>query len=465
VTLSAPRSGSIRGRLLSRLGLLFACGMVVLYLAATSYARFAADSSFDRLLLGSAGSITETLSVTPGEVRADIPYAALDMLAAAPDDRVFYRVIGTGGETVSGYGDLPAGPAPSARARETGAPRFFDARYRGEPVRFVTMGREVRFGGRSGWIRVQVGQTRAARTALAKSLTIRALLPILAMTMLAGVVVWLTVRRAVRPLEAAGARIASREAADLSPITASLPSEVMPLVAAINLFMARLDSNLLAMRSFIADAAHQLRTPLTTLLVQLRSAETNKGAVRDASIAAAGQSAGRLARLVDQLLSDAMVTHLSEQSRAAPMDLRRTVEQSLQDSLPVIQDADVRFTTALDAAPIVGDPVMVAEAINNLIHNALKYGAGADGETELALTLTRADDCFLLEIADRGPGVAAETLPQLGDRFRPGPASQGGAGLGLAIARQVMAQHGGTLELANRPDGPGFRAVLGFRAA
>ena len=92
-----PEAGSIRGRLLGSLGLLFGCGMIALYLAATSYARFAADSSYDRLLLGSAGSITETLSVTPGEVRADIPYSALDMLAAAPDDRVFYRVIGTEG--------------------------------------------------------------------------------------------------------------------------------------------------------------------------------------------------------------------------------------------------------------------------------------------------------------------------------------------------------------------------------
>lgn len=461
--MSALSAGSIRGRLLSRLALLFACGMVVLYLAATSYARFAADSSFDRLLLGSAGSITETLSVTPSEVRADIPYAALDMLAAAPDDRVFYRVIGAGGRTVTGYGDLPTGPSPSARERETGSPRFFDAPYRGEPVRFVVMGREVRYGGRSGWIRVQVGQTRAARSALARSLTIRALVPILAMTMLAGLVVWLTVRRAVRPLEAAGARIASRDAGDLSPITASLPSEVVPLIAAINLFMARLDGNLLAMRSFIADAAHQLRTPITALLVQLRSAETNKGVVRDASLAAAGQSAGRLARLVDQLLSDALVKHLSEQRRVAPMDLRRTVAQSLQDSLPVIEDADVRFTTSLETAPILGDAVMVEEAIKNLIHNALKYGASPDGETEVALTLTRADDRFVLEIADRGPGVRAGRLAHLGERFRPGEA--GGAGLGVAITRQVMAQHGGRLDLANRTDGAGFRAVMSFPAS
>lgn len=459
-----PEAGSIRGRLLGSLGLLFGCGMIALYLAATSYARFAADSSYDRLLLGSAGSITETLSITPGEVRADIPYSALDMLAAAPDDRVFYRVIGTDGATVTGYADLPSGPKRPSRGDETGAPSFFDSNYRGEVVRFVIMGREVRFNGHSGWVRVQVGQTRAARSALAQSLTIRALLPILAMTVLAGIVVRLTVRRAVRPLEVAGSNLAGRDASDLSPIAASVPSEVVPLVHAINAFMGRLDNNLATMRTFIADAAHQLRTPLTALLVQLRSAETNTGAARTGSIEAANLSASRLARLVDQLLSEATITHLAEQRRSAPLDLRRIVEQSLQDCLQQTAHADVRFTTDLPSAPIHGDGVMIAEAIKNLVHNALRYGAGESDEVLLEIHLVRRSDRFVLSLCDRGPGVPHKVLPELGQRFRTGSSASGGAGLGLAIAQQVMDRHGGSLTLANRADGPGFCAILNFPA-
>lgn len=460
--MAADRVRSIRGRLLWGLGLLFAGGMVALYLAATSYARFAADSSFDRLLLGSAASIAETLSVTPGEVRADIPYAALDMLSAAPDDRVFYRVSAPDRSTVTGYGDLPAGPV--LQARDNPGPIFFDAPYRGEQVRFVVTGREVRTGGRSGWVRVQVGQTRTARTGLARELTIRAVLPILAMTLLAGVVVWLTVRRAVLPLETAGANLAAREAADLSPITAPVPSEVAPLVTAVNAFMARLDSNMAVLRNFIADTAHQLRTPLTALLVQMRSAETSEGADRQASIEAASRSAGRLARLVDQLLSEAMIAHLADERRAAPFDLRRTVEQSLQDSVPSMSEADVRFTCDLATAPLTGDEVMVAEAVKNLIHNALKYGADENGEVFVAVTLERSGEHLQLSVCDEGPGIDPTARKDLGQRFRTGHPAQGGAGLGLAIVRQVMERHGGALTVADRAGG-GLCVVLDFPAA
>lgn len=460
--MASLRAGSIRGRLLWGLGLLFAAGMVALYLAATSYARFAADSSYDRLLLGSAGSITETLSVTPGEVRADIPYAALDMLSAAPDDRVFYRVIAPDASTVTGYGDLPA--APMLEARNNAAPIFFDATYRGEQVRFVVTGREVRTGGHSGWVRVQVGQTRTARTGLARELTIRALLPILAMTLLAGLVVWLTVRRAVRPLETVGANLAAREAADLSPITAPVPSEVAPLVTAVNAFMARLDSNMAMLRNFIADSAHQLRTPLAALLVQMRSAETTKGADRQASIQAASRSASRLARLLDQLLSEAMIAHFAEERRTAPFDLRRTIEQSLQDSVPLMSEADVRFTCGLRSAPLIGDAVMVAEAVKNLIHNALKYGAGEDNEASVTVTLERSGEHLLLSVCDRGPGTDPNALEELGQRFRSGHSAQGGAGLGLAIVRQVMERHGGALTVSNR-EGGGLCVALDFPTA
>lgn len=452
---------SIRGLLLFQLSVLFAVGMLALYLAATSYARFAADSSFDRLLLGSAGAIAETLSITPDEVRVDVPYAALDMLAAAPDDRVFYRVIGPDGETVTGYADLPAPPGVRAPAVSSGAPRLFDAPYRGEEVRFAIIGREVRVAGKSGWVWLQVGQTRVARRLLADELTIRAVLPILAMTVLAAVVAWASVGRAVRPLETVGADLTVRSAADLSPIATKVPSEVVPLIEAINQFMARLDSNMNTLRTFIADAAHQLRTPLTALIVQTRSAETNTGRVREDSIAAAGQSATRLARLVDQLLSDAMVAHRAQAHLAAPFDLRRTVEVSLQDCVSLSHDADIRFTTASDSAMMMGDEVMIAEAIKNLLHNALAHGKG-DGSREqrVDVFLSREGSNLELTIRDNGPGMADNAIAGLGERFR--SQSVGGVGLGLAIAMQVAQNHGGALQVSNVDNtrGCGLQATL-----
>lgn len=457
---SRPRS--IRSLLLWQLGVLFAAGMVALYLAASSYARFASDSSFDRLLLGSAGSILETLSITPTEVRADIPYAALDMLAAAPDDRVFYRVIGTEGATVTGYEDLPADWRRDGSGEDSGAPRFFDASYRGQRARFVVLGREVRVGAKSGWVWVQVGQTREARALLADELTIRALLPILAMTVLAVLVVAGSVRQAVKPLERAGEDLVSRNAADLSPIKSPVPSEVAPLIGAVNQFMARLGSNMEVLRTFIADAAHQLRTPLTTLLVQIRSAETNRGKVRDASLAAARDSATRLARLVEQILGEAMVAHRAQAQYAVPFDLKRLIETSLQDSLSIIDEADVRFTTDLRAAPMIGDDVMVAEAIKNLLHNALAHGVpeASDQDQRIEVFLRRVGTDNEVTIRDNGPGMSEEALRAVGERFSERSRARGGVGLGLAIVQRVAQAHGGALHLSNRADLPGLRAVL-----
>lgn len=455
-----PEAQSIRSRLLLHLGIVFVAGMIALYLAATSYARYAADSSFDRLLLGSAGSIAETLSITPGEVRADIPYSALDMLSAAPDDRVFYRVVGTDGATVTGYPDLPLDPSSRSRSGSSEPVRFFDAAYRGETVRFVLVGREVRIAGQTGWVWVQVGQTRGARGALARELTIRALLPIVALTILAVGVAWFSIGRAMRPLEMVGRNLSARSSSDLSPIVAPVPNEIAPLVGAVNTFMERLDNNMDVLRNFIATAAHQLRTPLTALLVQIRSAELAKGAAKSASIAAASQSATRLARLVDQLLSDAMVTHRAEERRTNSLDLKKVVEQALHDTLPISGDADVRFTTALKNAPMIGDEVMIAEAIKNLVHNALIHSNPAGYDHHLIeLALKQDSDCLELSITDNGVGMEEGALITIGDRFSAGQWGGQGSGLGLAIVKQVVESHNGTLHLENRRGG-GLRVVL-----
>lgn len=436
--------------------LLFSVGMVALYGAASTYATYAADSSYDRLLMGSAASIAETLSITQDmakeQISVDVPYAALDMLAAAPNDKVFYRVAGLDGTTVTGYDDLPPYRSPLGTLPANQEVRFFDAPYRGEPVRFVILGREVRMGGRTGWINIQVGQTREARSALATQLTLRALVPILLLTVLAALIVWITVGRAVRPLEKIGIDLAARKPSDLSPIDVSqVPSEVAPLVGAMNQFMDRLDSNIGMLRAFIANVAHQLRTPLTAMLVQLRLAETGSGDTARASALAASQSGERLARLIDQLLSDALVMHRADEKDHDRFDLRRSVEQALQLASPGTWDSDVRFTTPLKEAMLVGDEVMITEAVKNIVHNALTHGDSPDGVIEVHLT--RATDGYCLRVSDSGPGVADDVLNDVGSRFKTSRSSQGGAGLGLAIVKQVVDSHGGRLELSNRKDG------------
>ena len=446
---TGPDTISIRSRLIGYLSAGFAVGLLVLTWAANSYGRIAADGSYDRLLVGSASSIAETLSITPGSVRVDVPYAAMDMLASAPNDKVFYRVVDISGRTVTGYRDLPAGAEADGRSFSQKPVRFFDASYRGHPVRFVLLGREARVGGRTGWIVVQVGQTRLARAAMAKELTLRAVIPIVALALLFFVVIWIGVGRALRPLNSIGRDLQQRDHSDFSKIEVGVPRELVPVVSALNGFMGRLDTSFAFLRTFIATAAHQLRTPLTALIVQISSAETSSGGQRTANVEAANDSARKLARLLDQLLSDALVEHRSVLRRFGRLDLKTTVEQVIRDTVQLSRDSDIRFTTALASAELNGDDVMLGEAIKNIVHNAIVHGYGENGTVEISLTEDSGG--FRLEVADRGQGFDEAT--PIADRFKSGGKETTGAGLGMAIVKQVAESHGGQLSWSNRPGG------------
>jgi two-component system sensor histidine kinase TctE len=445
------RTTSLRTRLAGTLGLFFLAGMIALYIGALSYARLAADKSYDRLLAGSALSIAETLSFEDGQVQVDIPYASLDMLSAAPDDRVFYRVVGPDRKTITGYSDLPNGQAPR-RPNSEAIGQFYDARYRGEDVRFVSLGREIAQPGRTGWVYVQVGQTRRARDALARELVIGSLAPILLMTVLALFVVWFSVDRALRPLGRLSAELSSREPHELSPVVTPVPKEILPVAEAINMFMHRLSGNIEALRSFIADAAHQIRTPLAAIHAQAQVAEDGSPEEMRSSLVAVRRNAAKLTRLVNQMLSDATVQHRSDVRDFAEFDLLATVRQSVHEAVPSTEDSDVRLTSPLREAPIIGDRIMIGEVVKNLIQNALTHGRSEHGE--VAIDLVSSDSGgYLLRVADRGIGIPPAQFEQVFERFARGGSDAPGAGLGLPIVRQAVVSHGGTISLTNRPGG------------
>lgn len=446
------RTASLRIRLAGTLGVFFLVGMIALYSAALSYARIAADKSYDRLLSGSALSIAETLSIADGKVQVDIPYASLDMLSAAPDDRVFYRVIGPDQRTVTGYGDLPAAPGKGrVKPEDEVLGQFYDARYGGEEVRFVSLGREIAQPGATGWVMVQVGQTRRAREALARDLVIGSLLPILFMTVLALAVVWFGVALALRPLGRLSAELTMRQPEDVSPITTAVPKEIAPVTESINGFLLRLSDNIETLRSFIADVAHQLRTPLAAIHAQAQVAEAGDPAEMRNSLVAVRRNAAKLSRLVNQMLSDATVQHRSDVRVFAEFDLRAAVEQNIREAVPLAEDSDVRFTSTLSSAPMVGDKLMLGEVIKNLIQNALVHGRSEFGE--VWITLAEAPEGFLLCVADRGPGIAEEDREKVFARFSRGNGDAPGAGLGLAIVRRAVLSHGGSVEMKNRTGG------------
>lgn len=449
----AERRLSLRARLAGTMAALLLGGSLLLYLAARVYAQTAADRSYDRVLAGSALSIAETLSVTGRDVQVDLPYAALDMLSSAPEDRVFYRVFGPGERTATGYADLPA-PRDDARLladADSGASHFFDAAYRGELVRFAMLGRKISEIDASGWVWVQVGQTRRAREALARELVLGSLLPIALLLSLALVLVWSGIGRALRPLARVGADISTREPADLHPVTVPVPAEILPLVDGINNFMQRLSGNIGTLRAFIANAAHQMRTPLAALRAQAQLALDEEPSELRHSLRAIERNATRLSRLLDQLLSDATVIHRAELRRFERFDLLATVRQAMHEAVPRADGCEARLETPLAAAPMTGDEVMLREAIKNLIDNALRHGGAA--ASGLALALYEAAGAYRVEVADRGPGIPAADRERVFERFVRGDSGASGAGLGLAIVRQVVGSHRGEVRLRDRVGG------------
>lgn len=445
------RTTSLRLRLAGTLGVVFLIGMVALYAAALSYAKLAADKSYDRLLGGSALSIAETLSILDGQVQVDIPYSSLDMLSAAPDDRVFYRVVGPDRRTVTGYPDLPVLPPRRARAEGDASGQFYDARYRGEDVRIVSLAREIAQPGTTGWVYVQVGQTRRARDALTRDLVFGSLAPILLMTIVALGVVWFGVTLALRPLDKLSTELANRQPEDLNPVMTPVPAEIAPVADSINGFMSRLRDNIDTLRSFIGDAAHQLRTPLAVIQAQAQLAEDGDASDMRGSLVAIRRNAAKLTRLVNQMLSDATVQHRSDVRAFAEFDLLATVQQSVREAVPMAEDSDVRLTSPLSSAPMVGDRLMIGEVVKNLIQNALTHGRAE--HAEVSLTLVESPDGYLLSVADRGRGIRKEDREQVFERFARRNNDEPGAGLGLAIVRRAVESHRGTITLGDREGG------------
>ncbi|ATE70341.1 sensor histidine kinase [Lysobacter capsici] len=459
------RPHSIRRTLLVYLGVLSLIGAVLLFLAARSYGRAAADRSYDHLLIASALSIADSVALVDGQWQVDLPYAALDLLAMAPEDRVYYRVsssrgAGRDGGTITGYADLPAPPSPPL----DGKPKLFDAMYLGERTRFVAVSRWVAGPASQGQAIVQVGQTRIAREALADDVVLRALIAIVALSLAALGLVWIGVHRALRPLQKLERDLSLREPSDLKPVPGSVPLELGELVGALNRFMGRLAASNETLRAFMGDAAHQMRTPLAALRAQAQLAlDEDDPAEQRRSLVMIERNANHMSRLLNQLLSDASAIHRSHLQQFETVDLAELLHQALYESIPQSGPRpDLNLAVTSDPVRVQGDALLLREAIKNLIDNALKHGQPRPGQPsgplQIALTVAagegNAGSSAVLTVADHGPGIAAADAQTVFERFARGrDAASGGAGLGLAIVKRIVDSHGGRIDLSNRVGG------------
>lgn len=453
-----PPGPSIRRRLLLPLVMLFMVGMAALYWGVRGYANQAANTSFDYLLRASALSLSDSLQLVRGQWQMDMPYAALELLSQAPRDRVFYRVSDIHGTRITGYADLPT---PPNRPRLDGDMQVYDAPYRGEMVRFVALRRQVAGPEASAGAIVEVGQTRQARDALAEDILWRATVLLILFTAAVLALVWWGVNRSLRPVARIEQELASRDASELQAIATPVPVELEQLVRTLDGFMARLSTNLDTLRLFIAESAHQLRTPLAALRAQVQVAlDEDDTAEQRRSLQAVLRNAEKLSRLVNQLLSDASVNHRSSLQRYEAVDLLAILRQALHESVPQADpqpDVSLQAPAASDGVPMLqGDALMLREAFKNLIDNALRHGRrhGEGAAPCVRVSLFRDGTQWCVTISDDGPGIPAAQAQSIFERFVRGPQTRSeGAGLGLAIVQRVVQSHGGSIDLSNRPGG------------
>jgi two-component system sensor histidine kinase TctE len=262
-------------------------------------------------------------------------------------------------------------------------------------------------------------------------------------------------------------QIRRRHADDLEPLPTDVPLEVVPLTAALNRLFAELDEAQSAQQRFIADAAHQLRTPLATLQVQAERAlrERDPAAGTDAvgSVLTATQ---RLGHLVHQLLTLARVEPAGATRILADCDLAALARETTAHWVPAALEGDTDLGYAGPASGIVvpGDPLLLRELLNNLLDNALKYAHAPSRECHVTVGVEDgASPCLWVE--DDGPGIPAEAREYVLERFSRLPGNgAAGSGLGLAIVREIAARHGATVVVGAAAGDAGTRIAVNFAA-
>lgn len=448
---SAGAGPTLRSRLLWGLLLpmlaLVAIGTVSLYRQALRSANVA----YDRTLLASAKSLGELLEVERVDgrphVRSTVPYSALEAFETDNRSSLFYKVTGFDGETVAGYGDLPAwrGRLPD-RGPYAALVDFYDDEYHGDDVRVAVLLQPVSGRGGMGTATIQVAETLELRRTLARQLLLEMLIQqALLLTVLALLVV-VVVQAATRPVRALSARMHLRAEDDLTPIPASgLPGELRPLIDATNAVMARLSHLLDHQKRFVRDASHQLRTPLAVLKAQLQSAQRGDVPPRQA-LQEINATVDGATELANQMLALAKVEQLRQQGQAPVEDWSVIVRAVALDIAPLAAARDLDLSLDAAPAPVRAHPWTLRELSRNLLHNAIKHGPPGSA---LQIRLVRDDTHAVLTVADEGPGIDDALRARLFQPFSAGEATSG-SGLGLAICREIVATLGGSIALDNR---------------
>jgi len=447
---SAPPP-SIRRRLLvflsaALLVLIVGAGTVTYWVALR-----AANDAYDRSLLDPVLDIADYIRIDSTGARVDLPQKALEVLVYDHLDTVIFQVRSDRDVIIDGDADLRAPPA-----MEPGEHRFFDGTHRGEKLRLAAYRAPNGFS-------VQVGETLNKRDRLVREILLLELVPTLLIGVAAIGLAWWGVARGLRPLAHMRTELLGRSPRDLRPISkAASPIEILPVVEAFNNLLEQLRESSTMQQRFLANAAHQLRTPLAGLRLHLElMLRRDLAADLRAEVQRMHGATIRAGRLATQLLALAKAESVPEHSTLREtVDLMAVAGDAAQDWSARAIERKIDLGFALHPARVRGDPLLLSELLDNLIDNALRYTPA--GGTVTVSTCARGGLAHLC-VEDTGPGIAAEDKEKIFERFYRVAGTEGdGSGLGLAIVKEIVDRHHGAVAVGARDDQRGTRICASF---
>lgn len=444
----------------------WAVGIAAVLVGATQLARSSAERAFDRSLQDEASALAAKVVWTDRGPLLDLSRQAMELLTWDSSDRNAFVMVDLDGNALAGDGAVPV---PADHHDALGAPRLFDAQYQGEPVRGAVFAQRSPMLDRT--VSIVVVETKRRRVDVVRELQLGIVLPTLALGIVTfGLIGW-SVRRAVRPLREVGSAVALRDVNDWRPMSlAGVPAEAVPLIERLNQLLLEVQQSIALQRRFVADAAHQLRTPVAGIRVLAQELERELAAGGEGWRPLLGELRGtseRLSRLISQLLSLARSeTALTMNAEHHPQDIVPLLREATEPL--VLQGLRAGRSIELDApeAPVVAraHPIWLGEVVNNLLDNAQRYGGPHIVLRVRALETGGAE----VVVEDDGPGVPPEHMPRLFEPFwrgeRADVRNDGGTGLGLAIAREIVERLGGSIVAAGRPAVPGMRFTVTLAA-
>ncbi|MDF2043938.1 MULTISPECIES: sensor histidine kinase [unclassified Pantoea] len=452
---------SLRGELLAWLGL-----PLLLLWALSVYTHYqsglaAANQAYDRSLLASARTVAERLVVRQQHLEVDVPWVVLDSFERNMNDQLFYQVISPQGKTLSGYDDLP--PIPPASEMSTAYPalvHFYDGRYHQHRIRVAALWQPVSEAGVEGMALVLVAETINSRQEFASRLMRTALISQSGLVLMTLLLASLMLRRVLRPLRRLSRIVLQRDGGELTPLP-SLPwSELQPLIIAFNRYLERLRGLLARQDRFSADAAHQLRTPLTILKTQVSVAlNSDRPEQWQESLLGMRHTLDETILLTDRLLQLARIkARHGEDKPMARVDLAAIVREACFSRYPAARTRQLDLGyEGEECHKVVGDGVLLGELCANLLDNAIKY-TPHNGVVTARVTPGK------LEIEDSGPGIedASQTKALQPFQRLDNVGMQTGAGIGLALVQDICAWHGATMQLDRSPQLGGLRVTVLF---